>query len=420
MRKLSILLLSFLLIISPVYANTATAGLERLSFGWVGKALQAKYNITYNGITRLATGAITRYEMGALARMAIGRTFVPLVILSAIANSDIKVFDDGKTKNYYTPVPVNDGKVTILQNTTDSQPRLLDNGNNCQEAYNRFLANNTNGVKLAQYVNCTFDAIQKKYSLGMIVLNPDANTYDPYKRPQTFSLGTKTITVDEFVKGNNDVKVISNVPHYALSNEQLGEVIATKVPEADLGFFTDYTADFQSPAALRAVDSVKTDLSLPSPIPYPYNDVTSTPSSIPLVSNPAIAGSTTSTVVSDKPIDISIDTPIPTTTALPDFCIWAKPVCDFFKDDTPQDEKPRPPTPASLSDVGLETIDRYKLRIKFPSTCPTQTLSLTLFNRTYSHPLPLQSVCEVLDMASPIFVAMAFLGVAFYVVREIP
>lgn len=107
----------------------------------------------------------------------------------------------------------------------------------------------------------------------------------------------------------------------------------------------------------------------------------------------------------------------------PAFCDWAKPVCDFIdwfkKDDLPPDETPKPPKDGTLADVGLENIDRFQMRIKFPAACPSQNLTFNLFGRTYSHAIPYEPVCEVLDIIAPVLVGVACLGVAFYIVREI-
>ena len=92
---------------------------------------------------------------------------------------------------------------------------------------------------------------------------------------------------------------------------------------------------------------------------------------------------------------------------------------DWVKQEPPQDEPPRNVPVGQLSDVGLENQDRFQARIKFPSQCPSQQLTFNYFGRTYSHEIPFQALCQVLEMVAPIFVGVACLGVAFYIVREV-
>lgn len=116
----------------------------------------------------------------------------------------------------------------------------------------------------------------------------------------------------------------------------------------------------------------------------------------------------------------------PAKTELPDFTCESMPffnkVCDFIdwvKKEPDPEQASKPPKDATLSDVGLSDIDRFQYRIKFPAQCPTQNLTLTLFGRTYSHAIPYEPVCEVLQIIAPILVGLSCLGVAFYVVREV-
>ena len=94
-------------------------------------------------------------------------------------------------------------------------------------------------------------------------------------------------------------------------------------------------------------------------------------------------------------------------------------IIDWVKQEPPQDEAPRNVPVGQLSDVGLENQDRFQARIKFPSQCPSQQLTFNYFGRTYSHEIPFQALCQVLEMVAPIFVGVACLGVAFYIVREV-
>ena len=91
---------------------------------------------------------------------------------------------------------------------------------------------------------------------------------------------------------------------------------------------------------------------------------------------------------------------------------------DWVKQEPPQDEAPRNVPVGQLSDVGLENQDRFQARIKFPSQCPSQQLTFNYFGRTYSHEIPFQALCQVLEMVAPIFVGVACLGVAFYIVKR--
>ncbi|QRO13722.1 hypothetical protein I6J32_02390 [Moraxella osloensis] len=92
---------------------------------------------------------------------------------------------------------------------------------------------------------------------------------------------------------------------------------------------------------------------------------------------------------------------------------------DWVKQEPPQDEAPKNVPVGELSDVGLENQDRFQARIKFPSQCPSQQLTFNYFGRTYSHEIPFQALCQVLEMVAPVFVGVACLGVAFYIVREV-
>lgn len=92
---------------------------------------------------------------------------------------------------------------------------------------------------------------------------------------------------------------------------------------------------------------------------------------------------------------------------------------DWVKQEPPQEEPPKNVPVGQLSDVGLENQDRFQARIKFPAQCPSQQLTLNYFGRTYSHEIPLQALCQVLEMVAPVFVGVACLGVAFYIVREV-
>lgn len=92
---------------------------------------------------------------------------------------------------------------------------------------------------------------------------------------------------------------------------------------------------------------------------------------------------------------------------------------DWVKQEPPQDEAPKDVPVGDLSDVGLENQDRFQARIKFPSQCPSQQLTFNYFGRTYSHEIPFQALCQVLEMVAPVFVGVACLGVAFYIVREV-
>lgn len=92
---------------------------------------------------------------------------------------------------------------------------------------------------------------------------------------------------------------------------------------------------------------------------------------------------------------------------------------DWVKQEPPQDEAPKNVPVGQLSDVGLENQDRFQARIKFPAQCPSQQLTFNYFGRTYSHEIPFQALCQVLEMVAPIFVGVACLGVAFYIVREV-
>ena len=92
---------------------------------------------------------------------------------------------------------------------------------------------------------------------------------------------------------------------------------------------------------------------------------------------------------------------------------------DWVKQEPPQDEPPKNVPVGQLSDVGLENQDRFQARIKFPAQCPSQQLTFNYFGRTYSHEIPFQALCQVLEMVAPIFVGVACLGVAFYIVREV-
>lgn len=91
----------------------------------------------------------------------------------------------------------------------------------------------------------------------------------------------------------------------------------------------------------------------------------------------------------------------------------------WVKQEPPQDEAPKNVPVGQLSDVGLENQDRFQARIKFPAQCPSQQLTFNYFGRTYSHEIPFQALCQVLEMVAPVFVGVACLGVAFYIVREV-
>lgn len=92
---------------------------------------------------------------------------------------------------------------------------------------------------------------------------------------------------------------------------------------------------------------------------------------------------------------------------------------DWVKQEPPQDEAPKNVPVGDLSDVGLENQDRFQARIKFPAQCPSQQLTLNYYGRNYSREIPFQALCQVLEMVAPIFVGVACLGVAFYIVREV-
>ena len=120
----------------------------------------------------------------------------------------------------------------------------------------------------------------------------------------------------------------------------------------------------------------------------------------------------------------------PVIDAFTDFVDWFKDkftalydaITDFFdwvKQEPPQEQPPKDVPVGDLSDVGLENQDRFQARIKFPAQCPSQQLTFNYFGRTYSHEIPFQALCQVLEMVAPIFVGVACLGVAFYIVREV-
>lgn len=160
-----------------------------------------------------------------------------------------------------------------------------------------------------------------------------------------------------------------------------------------------------------------------------YNNTTNNITNISYVTNitnineqPATASTPAATASS--PASTTASTPASATgsTELPAFCDWAKTVCDFIdwvKKDPPEEEPPKPVPHGGLSDVGLDGIDRYEMRIVFPHECPSQTLELNLFGRTYSKQIPYQYLCQFLEMVAPFFVAISSLGIAFYIVREV-
>lgn len=405
MRKLLIIIFSLYISITPVFAATAPLTISKQSVSWVGKLLQAKYLIGYNGSSATATGLVSRAEIGLIARSVIGRSFAPLIILSAVAGAGIAMYDDGTTQNYYKPLP-NTPNIDVLDNTTPTQPRVLDNGgDNCVTAYLRFLEKNSQGVTKADYQSCNYDSIQKRYYLSLVVQNSNSTYYDPYKRPQTFPFGVKSVPKNDFVTNNTQVKSINGVAHYPVTNEQLGEVISNAASVQDLNFFTDYTADFQSPAALRAIDSVKTTLPLPDPIPYPVDNTFT--AGVPLNQDLTTAGSSVSTV----PTTANPTTPPTTGTptfALPSFCTWATSLCDFVSSqpDVPEDGNV-PVTPVS-TDWQNKAQSTY---VSFGGNCPSDVLvPITFMGKTQNLTLSYSPFCSFATKIKPAIILGAWIS----------
>lgn len=108
----------------------------------------------------------------------------------------------------------------------------------------------------------------------------------------------------------------------------------------------------------------------------------------------------------DKPFD------------LPDFCVFAKFVCDFLEQEPPAPEAPKTIPKANLSDLGLQD-DIDKKRIDFTGTCPTKEMTFTLRGQTVHEAVPMYHLCNLLEKIAPWLVGFTYLSCVIFIVRSV-
>lgn len=117
------------------------------------------------------------------------------------------------------------------------------------------------------------------------------------------------------------------------------------------------------------------------------------------------------------------DNPDKTSSDLPPFCEWAKPVCDFIdwvRQEPPQDEPPKTVPKAGVGDIPeLSDVDRNKQYIDFTGECPTGQISFGINGTQYSYTMPYTHFCELLDKLSFWLLAFTYLSTAYFVVSNL-
>lgn len=107
---------------------------------------------------------------------------------------------------------------------------------------------------------------------------------------------------------------------------------------------------------------------------------------------------------------------------LPAFCSWASKVCDFVdwvKEPVPADQPVKPVPYGGLSDLGLDSLDRFEQRITFPNQCPQEVFSFQMFGRTFSKAIPYEQICDPLEQIAPWLLAFVMLGSAYFILENI-
>lgn len=121
--------------------------------------------------------------------------------------------------------------------------------------------------------------------------------------------------------------------------------------------------------------------------------------------------------------DTPKDNPDKTSSDLPPFCEWAKPVCDFIdwvRQESPQDEPPKTVPKAGVGDIPeLSDVDRNKQYIDFTGECPTGQISFGINGTQYSYTMPYTHFCELLDKLSFWLLAFTYLSTAYFVVSNL-
>lgn len=421
--------LSLCIILTPRFAFAASDWtVTRSTPSFVSGQLKATYTFrnAVSGLQRTATAILTRAEIGALARYVMSKRVAGFSALTAaVGGLGYVVYDTNAVPNVYKALSgstalglphltASDQKpFTLVPSwTAATAPRWCDYAFSYYNSAPDFAGHRP-------YVKAT-DTNWCAYNSGNSALTIYLDEPNGYRN--TFAFGPSTFPIDDFkpyppvlidtASGTSQATDIANVSNVALGADVSGLAISTLSP------LMDYTSDYQSPAAARALASVQSA--------YPADNIVldypiDTPSKVGIP--PSMVTGTSFETSTTYPVSTT-DTGTGTNTGtssgsfdLPSFCDWATGVCDaiaWFQDDPelPEPEKAEI-SKGRITDLPeLSNVDLDGDYIQFTSQCPPDYV-FSIMGHSYS--IKYDLICQLASNMRPYIIGFSYLGAAMIV-----
>lgn len=425
--RLLTLIICFYVAITPslVFASTQnpTWQVTRSAPTWSNGVLRATYTFKNlaSGLQRTAVGVLTRPEIGALARYVVSKRVAGFAALTAsVGGLGYVVYDSNAIPNLYRTLPTTATALALPHTSNaDQKPFTL------VPSWTSSTAPHWCNYAVAFYNGSPDHANFRPYKIpdgltnwcvwnssnsALVIQLDDATNYR-----HTFYYGPSTVPLDDLrpvppisidtASGTTTAQDIANV-----SNTALGAHVSS-LSTTSLAPLLDYTADYQSPAAARALAAAQAA--------YPADNITldypiDTPSKVGIPP----------TLVTDTTFDNA--TTYPTTTtgtgtgtgtgtatgdfALPTFCSWASSFCDWM-DWTKQEPTFDEDTTVDVAEPDAVSASDYQRRyFEFSHLCPSPHLiPITFMGASQTLELSYEPLCVMADKMRPIIIMVAWI-----------
>lgn len=338
--KIHVFLMILTLTFTPAYVFASTQNptwqVTPSSPIWSNGQLRATYTFknAVTGLQRTAIGILTRPEIGALARYVVSKRVAGFAALTAsVGGLGYVVYDSNAISNLYRSLPTTTTALGLphLSNPDQRPLTLVPSWTSstaphwCNYALS-FYNGSPEYADLRPYkipVGLSTWCAWNSSNSALVVQLDDATNYRHtfYIAPNAFPISdfrpVPPISIDT-ASGTTTTQDIATV-----SNIALGAHVSA-LPSTALAPLLDYTADYQSPAAARALSAAQAA--------YPADNITldypiETPTKVGIP--PSLVTDTNFDTATTYP---TTGTGAGTNTgtgdfALPDFCSWAAPVC---------------------------------------------------------------------------------------------